>query len=262
MEINTASGHWVGQAPENASGFVLLAHGLNLKPSRMIPLAETLCHPSSGLACRILEFQGHEEDVPSQMRQVSAQSWKNTLLTEIRSLQELAQGRPVHFLGFSLGALVGAWGLQQFEVSPFQKVALIAPPLETRGYVRLAALLPGPGSWTLPSKNHPEYRANDRTSLAAYRALFEIQDQVRDGNPLRLNINALVWLSPKDELVSLKKLVKKASLAGWNHWSIEQVRSVEPTLRPIYHHLMIDEPSMGTQAWQEMQRSLLEHFGS
>jgi pimeloyl-ACP methyl ester carboxylesterase len=257
---------WVGESPENASGFILIAHGLNLKPSRMLPLAQTLCHASEGqtprgLACRILVLQGHEEDSPSQMRQVSAQSWKNTILAEIRALQAIAGERPIHFLGFSLGALVGAWGLQQFEESPFQKMALIAPPLETRGYVRLAALIPGPGSWTLPSKNHPEYRANDRTSLAAYRALFEIQDEVRSGNPLRLNIDTRVWVSPKDELVSAKKLAKKAASAGWTQWSIQNVGSIEPTLRPTYHHLLIDEASMGHEAWQEMQRALEKHFG-
>jgi len=257
---------WVGESPETASGFILVAHGLNLKPSRMLPLAQTLCRASEGqtprgMACRILVLQGHEEDSPSQMRQVSAQSWKNTILAEIRSLQAIAGERPIHFLGFSLGALVGTWGLQQFEESPFQKMALIAPPLETRGYVRLAALLPGPGSWTLPSKNHPDYRANDRTSLAAYRALFEIQDEVRSGNPLRLNLDTRVWVSPKDELVSAKKLSKKAARAGWNHWSIQEVGSIEPNLRPIYHHLLIDEASMGTEAWQEMQSGLLQHFG-
>jgi alpha-beta hydrolase superfamily lysophospholipase len=245
-------------------GWVLVAHGMNLRPSRMQPLAEAVCNAESGLACRILTLEGHEEGIPSRMRQVTAASWKATMLEEIRWIREQAGEKPVFFLGFSLGSLMGAWAMQQFEENPFERAVLLAPPIETHAYARLAALIPGPSHWTLPSRNHPEYRANSGTSLGAYRALFAIQDELRNakprGRPRQDDVLALV--NPDDELVSARKLRRRAEKSGWSHWQIEDVLTLRPSLRPVYQHLFIDEPSMGSEAWEHLVsriRSQISH---
>jgi esterase/lipase len=232
-------------------GWVLVAHGMNLKPSRMRPLADAVCNTETRLSCRILTLAGHEEGSPSRMRQVTASAWKATMLDEIRRIREQAGQRPVYFLGFSLGALMGAWAMQQFEENPFHSVVLLAPPIETHGYARLATLIPGPSHWTLPSRNHPEYRANDGTSLGAYRALFEIQDELRNRARPR-DDSVLVLVNPEDELVSASKLRRRADEARWGRWQIEDILTLRPSLSPVYQHLFIDEPSMGREAWAHL----------
>ena len=233
-------------------GWVLVAHGMNLKPSRMQPLADAVCNAESGLACRILTLEGHEEGIPSRMRQVTAASWKATMLEEIRWIRQQAGKKPVFFLGFSLGSLMGAWAMQQFEENPFERAVLLAPPIETHAYARLAALIPGPSHWTLPSRNHPEYRANSGTSLGAYRALFAIQDELRNAEPRGRQDDVLVLVNPDDELVSARKLRRRAEKSGWSRWQIEDVLTLRPSLSPVYQHLFIDEPSMGSEAWEHL----------
>ncbi len=256
---------WVGN-PLSAKGLVLVLHGLNLKPSKMKPLAEAVCNAETQMACLIVTLPGHEESGPSQMSSVGAEKLKSAVLLEVATIGTHARGRPVHLLGFSLGSLAGAWAIQNLKTTdsrvPFRSAVLLAPPIETKSFARAAVLIPGPASWMIPSKNHVEYRANSGTSLGAYRALYRLQDELRDGDQSALNIPTLVFFNPRDELVSASKLKKRVTESKWTHWSLEEVGPLETTLKPAYDHLFIDEPSMGKQQWEKMKSRMLAFFAS
>ncbi len=257
-----AASAWIGPKPSEARGFVLVVHGLNLRPSRMIPLAETICNPRTGLACRMVVLPGHSEVGDSGMSRVTTDSWKTAMITEIGDfMRRKRASKPAYFLGFSLGALVGPWAIQQLEEQPFSKLVLLAPPLETKFYARAALLIPGPSTMMIPSKNHPDYRVNDGTSLGAYRALFAIQDESRAGVQQRLNIETLALVNPRDELVSSSGLRKRVAASGWSKWRVETIPALRPRLDPVYQHLFIDEASMGTEGWKVIQSKILEFLG-
>lgn len=265
----SASRNWIGPKPSEARGFVLVAHGLNLKPSRMLPLAETVCNARTGLACRILVLPGHAEGGDSGMSRVTKDLWKTSMITEIGEFTRLTRSgssskkdqKPAYFLGFSLGALVGPWAIQQLPEQPFNKLILLAPPLETRLYARAALLVPGPSTMMIPSKNHPDYRVNSGTSLGAYRALFALQDESRDGEQSRLNVETLALINPRDELVSASGLRKRVAASGWSKWRVETIPPLHSRLEPVYQHLFIDEPSMGSEGWKWAQSQITEFLG-
>jgi hypothetical protein len=101
-----------------------------------------------------------------------------------------------------------------------------------------------------------------RTPLGQYRALYALQDELRGSLQAVLNsVPALVLVNPEDEMVSLPRIQRRLARSGWGRWSLESVGPIQPSLKPDYQHLTIDEPSMGPGAWLRMQRQILEFFG-
>lgn len=252
-------------------GLVLIAHGLNLKPSKMQALADTLCNERTGLECRSLVLpghaeKGHEEYAHEPPPADTLAAWKAAILEQVEQAHTAAGERPLYFLGFSVGALAGAWAAQQAQLQSqaplFDRMILIAPPIETRWVARLMTWIPGPDTLGIPSLNHEGYRVGSTTPLGHYRALYALQDEFREGQQAALGmIPTLMLVNPKDEMISLPRLQRRLTRSGWDHWRLEEVGPIEPGLKPVYQHLTIDEPSMGPGAWLRMQRQILEFMG-
>ena len=259
LEDGGREGFWIGErrAPK---GLVLVAHGLNLRPSKMRAIAEVICQESTGYACRILSLPGHEESGPSRMKQVDAASWKSAIRDEVARVATLSRELhvPAYFIGYSLGGLMGEWAIQQQDERVFEKVALIAPAIATRTLARSVAYLPLPGSVTLGSWNHPDYRANPGTSLAAYRAMFRVMGEFRSADLRKIDVPTLVFLNREDELVSDRKTERWIDRSGLRNWQVVIVPRLRPSIRPAYDHLMVDEAGMGAEAWQLLSTRLRE----
>ncbi|MBU6375516.1 MAG: alpha/beta hydrolase, partial [Bdellovibrionales bacterium] len=258
-DAGSASGFWVGEldAPQ---GFVLLGHGLNLKPSKMRSIAEAICNSESGLACRIIQLPGHEEQAPQSMKTISGALWKKALSSEVDQVSEMASRRkvPVYFLGYSLGGLMGEWALLGHEQSPFKKMVLIAPALSAYLYARAVVCLPLTNGVILPSKNHLEYRVHSGTSLGAYRAMFSIMKEVRKSGSKRLDIPTLIFTNPADELVDAEELKRWAVDSSLSKWEFVSVPALESKLKPVYQHLMIDSDTMGDGAFTFLSSRIRE----
>jgi putative Ca2+/H+ antiporter (TMEM165/GDT1 family)/esterase/lipase len=258
-EERMVEGLWMGER-EIPKAFVLVAHGLNLKPSKMRALSELVCNDQSEYSCRVLSLPGHEELGTSRMRKVTADAWKKRILDEVQQIEKLAQEHqvPAYFIGYSLGALMGEWAITQQAGPVFDKVVLIAPAIASHAFTRIAKYLPMTGGMMLPSKNHPDYRANKGTSLAAYRSMFRIMDEFRSSELHGVNIPTFVFLNQNDELVSHRKLIQWMDAARLSHWRVEFVSGLQPSIRPSYEHLMIDESSMGSAAWADMSGKIVD----
>ncbi len=251
--VEHSRGSWVGER-DDPRAYVLVAHGLNLKPSKMRALAEAVCNEQTRFVCRIVEMAGHEETGPSRMKQIRPEVWTLEFQQELALVanQAQSQGVPLRFLGYSLGALLGEWSIQHSAQPLIDRAVLIAPAITPHGYTRLVTWLPLFNGAMLGSRNHPEYRANEGTSLAAYRAMFSLVGDVQQGASQPLDIPTLVFVNTKDELVSEKRLARWMERRGLRHWEIEAVLPLQPSISPSYQHLMIDEPSMGVAAWSRM----------
>ncbi len=246
-------GFWIGER-EKPKALVLVAHGLNLKPSRMRALAELVCNAESQYSCRVLSLPGHEELGESRMRRVSADSWKQRILEEVQQIERLSLEHqvPAYFMGYSLGGLLGEWAISQQSNRVFEKVVLIAPSIATHSYTKVVSYLPMTGKMMLPSKNHPEYRANKGTSISAYRAMFRIMKELRESALRGVDLPTLVFLNPEDELVNHRRLIQWIDESRLSRWRVAFVRDLRPSISPSYHHLMIDQASMGAEAWTEL----------
>jgi putative Ca2+/H+ antiporter (TMEM165/GDT1 family)/esterase/lipase len=258
-EERRVEGLWFGER-ENPRAFVLLAHGLNLKPSKMRALSELVCNEKSKYSCRVLSLPGHEEFGKSQMRKVNTDTWKSRILEEVQQIERLSREHrvPAFFIGYSLGGLLGEWAISQQTGPVFDKVVLIAPAIAIHAYTKIAVFLPMTGGMMVPSKNHPDYRANKGTSIAAYRSMFNFIGEFRNSELRGVDIPTLVFLNQKDELVSHRKLIRWIDSSRLSRWRVDFVPELAPSIKPSYEHLMIDEPSMGSAAWANMSGKVVE----
>ncbi|MDD4972972.1 MAG: alpha/beta hydrolase [Bacteriovorax sp.] len=233
---------------EDTIAVVLIAPGLNLLPSKMDQLAKFF----TSKKCDVLRISlGPNSD-----------SWTDKFSDSYDAALEHAEiiQRPLYFLGFSLGALIGVHYIIRHPFQQFKKCILMAPATHTKTYTIIPALLASifpKGS--LPSFNLENYREKPHTTLAEYKKMNSLQKEIKHSlKKNNINIPTLLITNPKDELVDSSKLTKfAASNALWKNRSIANQESLLPKK---YHHLMIDSDSIGLKEWEKMLQNLSDHF--
>lgn len=237
--------------------FVL--HGLNTNPRRM----DSLAHLTESLGYRtsVGILSGHEVNKPSSSDQTStsssnsttAEKWQNEFRSQWSAAVQpcLEKFSERVLIAYSLGALTGLSVFDGGANLPLPtRMILIAPALLLRKktvFVRALSWLP---FGSLPSMNHPDYRARPWTPLSDYRALFSLRDSWEaDAWKVTGTTSTLVILSPEDELVDSQGLADQVAQKSMNRWTILWLSNSFSKLIPHYHHLMIDEKSFGQQSW-------------
>lgn len=254
-------------------GVALVLHGLNLKPSRMEPLAQALA--GMGIDALRGALAGHGGG-PDAMRHANAEQWlaEAFLATCEATQRATALKVPFYFVGYSLGALVFV-SLQRHPDYAQASVAsqvFLAPALAVKPVAHLVRLLQ-PFPWLgIPSANHVTYRASPTTSVGAYSALWEMLDTLHaepskiykgtDGPAVPIvpnvpiapneSVPTLVIMDPDDKLVSLSGIEKFRTARALPGWSFLNVSNAEGTLESRSHHLIIDPESVGKKQWQIM----------
>ncbi len=222
---------------------VLLAHGLNLKASKMDELAKFFAHKR----CDVLRLALGNDP----------KKWSENFSEDYEAAAEHAHvlNLPLYFVGYSLGALVGMSFISTHAKTDFKKLALFAPASHTKPYTRLPAILAKffPKG-RLPSLNLEDYRERHFTTLAEYKVMQELQKELQSS----LTLPTLIIYNAKDELVSATKLQEYS--AHLPQCRLLEVSNHESQLTRKYHHLMIDEKSLGQSTWQKVLQNLTTHF--
>jgi len=244
----------------------LIIHGLNFRPSRMSQIANMLV--AQGVECLNLSLSGHSEhdasspDPTTQERRrleafksVSRSLW----LSEVRAAYKLARGRaddldvPLILVGFSLGAALGSdlASAPEFDAS-FEGMILFAPAFSVHWYTRFLRGLAVFPRLTFRSLSPKEYAANQGTPIAAYTALFKSLAALRKNQARRTAPNALIFVDPGDELVNYRGLRALCDGPGAERWTLVPTVKTLRKDRRDYHHLIIDEASLGSEGWAKV----------
>jgi esterase/lipase len=233
--------------------FVL--HGLNTSPSKMNSIATLLKTHSQNVQLGTLS--GHSDDTAAD-NEISASIWKSEFLQQWRNAMTGCEGqtRERVFAGYSLGALVALTLLDESTQMPIPtRLILIAPALKLRKKVLFVKAL----SWLrfggLPSLNHVDYRANRWTSFVAYNALFDLNNSWnRNAWEISKSIPTVVFLAEDDELVDSQEIAEKTKTMS--QWTTVWLDNSASQLNPKYHHLMLDEDSLGPESWKKMKSAI------
>lgn len=246
-------------------GAVLISHGLNLRPSKMNALAGYFY--DAGYDVYRLTLSGHDGDMAA-FKNATAETWMNEVVEAEQTMRErllktAAAGglnRPVLLLGYSLGALASLAVYDRGLVS-FDKMILLAPPIEVTKTAALVRALFGFPGMMLPSKNNPDYRVFSKTPVAAYKALFDLTGWIKGPSTALRESKAIVFFSPQDELVDL---AKSRAIIEKNHpsWVVNTIIKDGATLKPVSNHLMIDEPSLGSRSFQQLLESISQFIAA
>jgi esterase/lipase len=258
--------------PEKINGVALVIHGLNLRPEKMESIITLLT--DSGIDVLNLSLRGHGQnyshEIDADSSKARMEAFKNVSyklwMDETHQAYDHARRRSdekkasLFFVGFSLGGLMGADLFASHPDVRFDRMVLLAPALDIHGLHYVAKLLsPFPGL-VIPSFTSKSYLANNGTPMAAYNALFEtIKDFDQHMGP-KINVPTIIFIDPEDELVSYRKLKRRVEKDALDRWQFCLLEKGKTGVQEKMHHLIIDEPSVGTDTWNQMKNIIIEHL--
>ncbi len=237
-------------AAERTKAITMVIHGLNLKPAAMLAFIHWLNR--RGSAVYLVKLSGHfEHSLP--ISKVTSATWKEEVLAgyAVARLASIRHAVPLYFLGYSLGALLGQtmMTLSNGGIS-FEKQVLIAPAIALRRRCNLLKLLFFlPGIQQLPSYSPKEYKANASLPLLVYKILFAHLHALHRSGFRASNIPTLVFIDPKDELISIRKLQSCVTAFQLTQHTIILLGSDRQGRKGTFHHQILDEATMGPENW-------------
>lgn len=258
----TGSHWWHAEDPQAVA---LVVHGLNLRPTAMNDIAWLL--QQAGADVLTISLSGHAVELDEdsrllQFREADFGVWQADVARGVAMAEERARElqRPLYLVGFSLGGLLSADYLSlraSLDGVQVDRMVLFAPAIVLRW--SSYALMPFqvfPDIF-LPSVAPELYRANDYAPASAYLSLYDgvrlIRDSAKDG----LNVPTLLFMNPRDELVSdngLRDFINHSGLSRWQYVEVQKSGGAGATL----DHLIIGPHSLGEETWQQVSHQMLE----
>ncbi len=236
-------------------GAIVIAHGLNQRPSSMDFLAEFL--RSEGYHTLRLALAGH--DTP-QTEAFSSSRWVQQIVSSFEETRERYPALPVLYLGYSMSGLAAVRALDCDPSFSPQRMILIAPALSLRTIVESASILQWfpPTTFAVRNLAPRAYRRYERTPLFWYRNVAEMYQQTTtlEHGQHAAAVPTLIFANPRDELVSL------GGLRSWlsdnqltDRWAVSILRpeTRDPTLA---EHLLIDQRALGLESWRMMKKEI------
>lgn len=195
------------------------------------------------------------------MKKVTYQQWNDQILAAFRKVTEknCLEGGKITLVGYSLGGVLAMDMLANNPDLKAHQAILFSPAISVKNtsYFVKAFGVFGKG-FVVPSFSSDNYKAQNGTTVAAYKALFETIASFEKGDLNLLNIPTLVFVDKKDELVSFKGL--KEITAQLDKWKLVTVTNKNTPMKKSYHHLTITEESLGTEEWKNVVISELDQF--
>jgi pimeloyl-ACP methyl ester carboxylesterase len=233
-------------------GVALVLPGLNLKPDRMDELVRVLT--DNGVLVLRGSLTGHSGG-RAILDTVSAETWISDCLALYESAFEESKrhGVPIFFVGHSLGCLAVLDTMERCERVRFDRLVLFAPAVTPRPFTRAARLLEK--KFIVPSKTPEEYRVHDGIPASAYHALLKLARHLHASGYRRVDVPALVFIDKRDELIGYRSLLRltKTRLTRWRVVAVDNEKSGLPR---SFHHLIVDEDSVGVEQWRYIREEV------
>lgn len=255
---------------DNPAAVVVLVHGLNLDPAAMQDIEQLLV--AAGMDVLSVSLTGHANALNDEARLLQFQeatfaTWQEDirLAVQLAGQRAAAVQRPLYLVGFSLGGLLSADYLvsqSSNSAAAIDRMVLLSPAISLRWSSYLLYPLQVFPDVFLPSVAPRVYRANDYAPVSAYLALYDGVDQFNElaglaANQSLLNIPSLVFMHPRDELVSfdgVREFIDEHQLTQWQFIEVDKSEGAGDVL----DHVIVGPHSLGGDAWQSVSQQMLD----
>ena len=236
----------------------LIVHGLNQNPATFSPLASTL--QSNGISSCLLSLTAHRRERKTQeWHSASTKRWVSDVEKAINTMRIVFPDKRITAIAYSIGAAVLMNYLMSKNKNCFERIVLIAPALALRRKTNVVKFLAQFKNLqlSLPSAAPKQYRAFSWTSLHSYDAAFSTIDKLQNLDNIEVidSNNTLVLMSEKDEIVDYHGVTKWIRGYQLDNWQVNTL-TPKPDSQPLCHHLIVDEPSLGAEQWEQFTRQI------
>lgn len=256
---------WIPANSAKAASVSLLVHGLNLAPGKMDSIGKVLSDDGSDvLRISLKGHRGSEEE----FKNVTRLDWIKDIFhgyCEARQRADLL-GLPLNYVGYSLGGVLNIDLMNNFPEADvkYDHIIYFAPAAVVNLKSYMVKVLNVFGSkYVIPSLSEEDYRANcNGTPVIAYNSLFEsIHSVEKSGIKKGSDTPTLIIIDPKDEMVNPEGLRSMIDVNNLTNWSIYQFSntSEKTKVKNKFHHLIIDEESVGPLNWQQISKVIKNH---
>ncbi len=208
-------------------GTVLLGHGLNLNPEKLLELAKL--YNDLGHDVIILTFPGHGKGSnASEFSILSSIEVLRVAVTECKG--------DYIFCGFSISCLVYAVAVAQRKIPEAKKNIFLAPAFRPTTFLSLARFLPS--FLFVPSRLYKDYQVHKGLWMSIYHDLYN-HAQILESLPFKSP--SLLIVDEGDEALNVRELVvlaKDIPQHVFKHRKTESPR-----------HLLVDRHSLGEESW-------------
>jgi esterase/lipase len=259
--------HYWETKDKHPKGVIVVAHGLNVKPSKMgAPETEgTLVKflLDSGYAIYRVTLAGHAGPIKN-MQNVIKSDWLSDAYIQYCEAKIAAEHNnlPLYLVGFSLGALVFEYLMNEDTATPvrFEKAILFSPAIAITARAK-AVLMLQPftnDSSIINSVSPEEYRAQRGASMGAYKIVFNMEEKLCDLSFLKNNVDTIIFIDKNDEMISIGTLRSRVSNYKLTNWNVLEISNNGARIKPRYHHLLIDNRCVSPATWQYITNSILD----
>lgn len=254
-------------ANKKARFVAITLHGLNLHPQKMLSITKAL--QEAGGDVLQLALPGYRHRDRDELLDPYL-AWAGHLRASLCVAKARAHmgGLPTFFVGYSLGAALYEEILAQKTEDTYRVDAaiLFAPALALRFYAYFLKIFFVLGDdFALSSWTPKSYRVKRGISMKSYRGLFRLVNQLHTNASQELNLPTLVFIDPKDEMVSPSGIKDFIETQKLSRWKLRTITKHSSKMKRKFHHLIVNPESLGSATWtiirQEMIDFLFESVG-
>lgn len=220
-------------------GHCIFTHGLNLDPTKLLPLREVI-HDLGG-ETTLLTLAGHKSQYDLNI--LAKLTLENIEDDFIKTYT--ANFRDSIFIGQSFGCLIYAKLVAEGRIPEARKNIFLSPALEIHKILKLSLVLPK-NLW-IKSKNFVGYRYHDKLPVHLYTEIHRASLGFANDEIMSIKSPTMIFIDPKDELVPYKKLLKKVERNS--HMVLKTFETHKP------YHLIIDQNTCGDK-WEALTKEI------
>ena len=245
---------WYPSELTEKKGVMMLSHGLNTNAVKMNDLVKF--YTSQGYDVLLTILTGHDGN-RKEFQAVTREKWIQDMYSAYCAAQAKANEEklPLFFTGYSVSGLIAEDLIENYpdQKVQFEKMILFAPAISVKPFTGLVKALNVFGKgYMVPSFSNPEYRVCNGTPIAAYDSLFASYNMLNKTEfSHSRQTPTLVFIDPKDELVSASGIKKIISSKHLNNWSLVEVTNYAATTKVKYHHFIVAEEAVGSHVWKQ-----------
>lgn len=250
---------WIEPKSKKPKAVVIVAHGMNFKPSRMKFVNSILLNQN--LLVLQMSFTGHSGQL-EETKYISRKEWLNDAeeVYCLASKEATKRNSPLYLATFSFSSVLFSdfFTSQSHMFNQVSKIVQFAPGFTPHFFTRIVEWLRFLPNIMIPSMNLPEFRAQNSFPLDGMNSFFESLRKVEKvKNKLSSLAPSIVFIHPNDELIDENRLSDFFKESGLDSkWKTITLGPLTDAASKGFAHMVVEPQMVGPNNWKIIESAM------